>query len=179
MNNFVEVIDGFKTNNVFYQDTDSLYIEKKHWDILNEAGFVGSNLCQGENDYDLGGILFGLFLAPKIKFCLTINEFGVIEEHKTFKGFSDVNRLLDSKKYFEMKEGKSVSSKFPLSWKKSFSDGVVIPTRDRYCNKCSDDYICEDCESKTKQYKEFEANLNELKRQPPNELNQMLPYYVV
>ena len=179
MNNFVEVIDGFKTNNVFYQDTDSLYIEKKHWDILNEAGFVGSNLCQGKNDYGDGGIFFGLFLAPKIKYCLTINEFGVIEEHKTFKGFGDVNRLLDSKKYFEMKEGKSVSSKFPLSWKKSFSDGVVIPTRDRYCNKCSDDYICEDCESKTKQYKEFEAKLNELKRQPPNELNQMLPYYVV
>ena len=124
-------------------------------------------------------MFFGLFLAPKIKYCLTINEFGVIEEHKTFKGFGDVNRLLDSKKYFEMKEGKSVSSKFPLSWKKSFSDGVLIPTRDRYCNKCSDDYICKDCESKTKQYKEFEANLNELKRQPPNELNQMLPYYVV
>ena len=115
MNNFVEVIDGFKTNNVFYQDTDSLYIEKKHWDILNEAGFVGSNLCQGKIDYDLGGILFGLFLAPKIKYCLTINEFGVIEEHKTFKGFGDVNRLLDSKKYFEMKEGKTVSGSFPLS----------------------------------------------------------------
>ena len=71
-----------------------------------------------------------MFLAPKIKYCLTINEFGVIEEHKTYKGFGDVNRLLDSKKYFEMQEGKSVSSKFPLSWKKSFSDGVIIPTRE-------------------------------------------------
>ena len=146
---------------------------------MNSVGYVGSNLLQAKNDYGDDGIFFGLFLAQKIKYCLTINEFGVIEEHKTFKGFGDVNRLLDSKKYFEMQEGKSVSSKFPLSWKKAFSDGVIIPTRDRYCNKCSDDYICEDCESKTKQYKEFEANLNELKRQPPNELNQMLPYYVV
>ena len=179
MNNFVEVIGGFKTNNVFYQDTDSLYIEKKHWNALNAVGCVGSNLCQGKNDYDLGGIFFGLFLAPKIKYCLTINEFGVIEEHKTFKGFGDVNRLLDSKKYFEMKEGKTVSGSFPLSWKKSFEAGVVIPTRDRFCNKCSDDYICEDCESKTKQYKEFEANLNLLKRQSPNEFGYMLPYYIV
>ena len=179
MNNFVEVIGGFKTNNVFYQDTDSLYIEKKHWNVLNAVGCVGSNLCQGKNDYDLGGIFFGLFLAPKIKYCLTINEFGVIEEHKTFKGFGDVNRLLDSKKYFEMKEGKTVSGSFPLSWKKSFEAGVVIPTRDRFCNKCSDDYICEDCESKTKQYKEFEANLNDLKRRPPNEFGHMLPYYIV
>ena len=59
MNNFVEVIDGFKTNNVFYQDTDSLYIEKKHWDILNEAGFVGSNLLQAKTDYGDGGVFFG------------------------------------------------------------------------------------------------------------------------
>ena len=40
MNNFVEVIDGFKSNIVFYQDTDSLYIEKKHWKILNSVGYV-------------------------------------------------------------------------------------------------------------------------------------------
>ena len=29
MNNFIRVIDGFKTNNIYYTDTDSLYIEKK------------------------------------------------------------------------------------------------------------------------------------------------------
>ncbi len=85
MNNFVEVIDGFKTNNVYYQDTDSLYIEKKHWDALNLSRFVGSNLCQGKNDYGVGGTFFSLFLAPKIKFCLTINEYGVVEE-ENFKG---------------------------------------------------------------------------------------------
>ena len=61
MNNFLSVIDGFKTNNVYYQDTDSLYIEKKHWDKLDEAGLVGKNLCQGKNDYGDGGIFYGLF----------------------------------------------------------------------------------------------------------------------
>ena len=39
MNNFIRIIDGFKTNNVYYQDTDSLYIEKKHWNELNENKF--------------------------------------------------------------------------------------------------------------------------------------------
>ena len=34
MNNFVRIIDGFKNNNVYYQDTDSLYIEKKQSNIL-------------------------------------------------------------------------------------------------------------------------------------------------
>ena len=52
-NNFVEVIDGCKSNNVFYQDTDSLYIEKKHWNILNSVGYVGSNLLQAKNDYTM------------------------------------------------------------------------------------------------------------------------------
>ena len=51
MNNFVRVIDGFKTNNVFYQDTDSLYIERKHWNVLDKAGLVGNDLLQGKNDY--------------------------------------------------------------------------------------------------------------------------------
>ena len=30
MNNFVHAIDGFYTNDVYYTDTDSLYIENKH-----------------------------------------------------------------------------------------------------------------------------------------------------
>ena len=32
MNNFILAIDGFYTNDVYYTDTDSLYIENKHWD---------------------------------------------------------------------------------------------------------------------------------------------------
>ena len=134
MNNFIRVIDGFKTNNVYYQDTDSLYIEKKHWNSLDKAMLVGNDLLQGKNDYGDGGIFYSLFLAPKVKYCLTINEYGIVEEHKTFKGFSDIGRLLDSKKYFDMQEGKKVVGTFPLSWKKSFESGVVIPSKTRNCN---------------------------------------------
>ena len=32
MNNFIHAIGGFYTNDVYYTDTDSLYIENKHWD---------------------------------------------------------------------------------------------------------------------------------------------------
>ena len=76
-----------------------------------------------------------------------------------------------------MQEGKKVTAKFPLSWKESFESGVVIPTKDRYCQKCLKDILCECCELKTKELKEFEANLNELKRLPPNEFGQVIPYY--
>ena len=65
MNNFIHAIDRFYTNNVYYTDTDSLYIENKHWDKLKKAGLVGKELLQGKNDYKDGGIFYGLFLAPK------------------------------------------------------------------------------------------------------------------
>ena len=42
----------------------------------------------------------------------------LLEEHKTFKGFGDVNRFLDSKKYFDLQQGKKIVGSFPLSWKK-------------------------------------------------------------
>ena len=61
MNNFVEVLQVLKTINVFYQDTDSLYIEKKHWDTLNSACYVESNLCQVKNDYNDGGFSLDWF----------------------------------------------------------------------------------------------------------------------
>ena len=56
--------------------------------MLDRANLVGKKLCQGQNDYDTGGILYGLFLAPEIKHVLTINDFGIIEEHNFFKRYS-------------------------------------------------------------------------------------------
>ena len=41
INNFIHAIDGFYSNDVYYTDTDSLYIENKYWDKLNKAGLVG------------------------------------------------------------------------------------------------------------------------------------------
>ena len=51
MNNFIHANSGFYTNDVYYTDTDSLYIENKHWDKLDKAGLVGKILLQGKNDY--------------------------------------------------------------------------------------------------------------------------------
>ena len=45
----------FFTNDVYYRDTDSLYIENKHWDKIDKAGLVGKNLLKGKNDYKDGG----------------------------------------------------------------------------------------------------------------------------
>ena len=68
MNNFIHVVKGFHTNDVYYNDTDSKYIENKHWDKLDKARLVGKNLLQVKNDYKDGGLFYALFLSPKIKF---------------------------------------------------------------------------------------------------------------
>ena len=60
MNNFKQAIDGFYSNDVYYTDTDSLYIENKNWDKLDKAGLVGKNRLQCENDYKERGIWNGL-----------------------------------------------------------------------------------------------------------------------
>ena len=35
-------------------------------------------------------IFYSLYLAPKVKYCLTIINMELVQEHKTFKGFGDV-----------------------------------------------------------------------------------------
>ena len=178
MNNFIHAIHGFNTNDVYYTDTDSLYIEKKQWNNLYKAGLVGKNLLRGKNDYKGGGIFYGLFLAPKIKYCLTINKYGVISEHKTFKGFPIVSENLDRKEYFKMYKGDKLVAKVSLSWKKSFSQRVVIPHKRRNCSECKKGILCDDCDKTVKQKKEFSANLNESKRERPNDFGHMLPKYL-
>ena len=179
MNDFIKDINGFYDNNIYYTDTDSLYIEKKYWDVLDKANLVGEALCQGKNDYKTGGIFYGLYLAPKIKYCSTIDEYGVIKEHKMFKGFNDSKRLLHRSQYFKMKEDEKISAMLPRSWKKFFDSGIIIPTKMRFCIECKDNKMCVKCNNQVNEKKEFEANLNELKRHKPNDFGYMLPYYII
>ena len=145
MNNFIREINGFYNTTIYYTDTDSLYIEKNIWGVLDKANLVGKNLCQGKNDYETGGIFLGLFLAPKIKYVLTIDHYGIIQQHMTFKGFNDSKRLLDRSHYFDMLDGKKITAMLPRSWKKSFNNGVIIPPKMRQCNACKDEILCVTC----------------------------------
>ena len=179
MNNFIREINGFYNNSIYYGDTDSLYIEKKYWDVLDKAKLVGKNLCQGKNDYKTGGIFYGLFLAPKIKYVLTIDHYGIIQQHMTSEGFNDSKRLLDRSQNFDMLNGKKVTAMLRRSLKKSFNNGVIIPTKMRQCNECKDEILCVTFNNRINENKEFEANLNLLKRKAPNEFGYMLPYYKI
>ena len=47
----------------------------------------------------------------------------------------------------------------------------------RFCDECNDKIICDRCNNQIDEIKEFETNLNELKRQVPNQFIHMLPFY--
>ena len=179
MNNFIREINGFYNNSIYYGDTDSLYIEKKYWDVLDKANLVGKNLCQGKIDYKTGGIFYGLFLALKIKYVLATDHYGIIQQHMTFKGFNDSKRLLHRSQYFDMLNGKKITAMLPRSWKKSFNNGVIIPTKMRQCNECKDEILLVTCNNRIDENNEFEANLNLLKRKAPNKFGYMLPHYKI
>ena len=146
--------------------------------MLDNANLVGKIFCQSENDYKSGGISYGLFLAPKIKYALTIDGFGIIQQHMTFKGFKDKKRLLERSHFLDMLEGKKISAILPKSWKKSFNIGIVIPAKMRRCDKCGGKILCATCNIQINEIKEFEVNLILSKREAPNKVGYMLPCFL-
>ena len=78
-----------------------------------------------------------------------------------------------------MGDGDNLIAKVPLSWKKSFNQGVVIPHKMRNCTECKKDILCENCDNLVNQRKKFSANLNEIKREKPIDFGHMLAMYII
>ena len=140
---------------------------------------------------------YAWFLAPKIKYCLVIDEFGIISAKRTFKGYSEEHRMINLEEYISLSEGKTVSTTFSIDWTKTFG-GIKIPHRKQNCSECDNTKIFSDCVIKPKmncfdcemeksckscldlisQKKSYSTDINMLKRNPPNQYHQMLPHYV-
>ena len=54
---------------------------------------------------------------------------------------------------------------------------VIIPSAEKYCTDCDENFLCDKCNKLVNQTKEFAPNLYELKRQTPDEFRHMLPWY--
>ena len=59
---------------------------------------------------------------------------------------------------------KAESKNISLSWKKSSSEGVLIPHKMKKCSDCKNDSLCDRCDKLVNQKKKFSANLNELSK---------------
>ena len=173
-----------------------MYIHMKYWSNLVDIGFVSKSLGLGKNDYGNSGILYAWFLAPKIKYCLVIDDFGVIWAKRTFKGYSEEYRRIKLDEFISLSEGKTVSGRFSIDWSKTF-EGIKRPHRKQDCLDCDNRKICSDCVIKPKtngfncemesacktcldrisQKKTYSTDVNMLKKKPANGYYQMLPYY--
>ena len=47
---YKHILNGFRSIILNYQDTDSLYIEKKHWDTKDRGRIVSGNPGKSKND---------------------------------------------------------------------------------------------------------------------------------
>ena len=55
-----------------------------------------------KSDYGNSGIFYAWFLAPKIKYCLVVDDFDVILAKRTFKGFSEEHRMIKLDEYISL-----------------------------------------------------------------------------
>ena len=119
---------------------------------------MGKFLLHWKNYYKARGNFYGLFLAAKVKHCVTKNKYGVVDEYKTFRRSTNVSENLDSKESSKMLDSDVLIAKVPLSWRKSFIHGVIIPHKLGIC-KCSKNVLWDDCDKLANQQKEFSADL--------------------
>ena len=85
----INQVVGFYNISIYYGDTDSMYIHKKYWSDLVDIVFFGKSLCLGKNDYGNSGIFYACFLAPKIKYCLVIDDLVLIRPNELSRGEED------------------------------------------------------------------------------------------
>ena len=126
MNDVIKQVDRFYKISIHYTDTDSLYIHKKYWSPLVDKGFVGKSPGLDKIDCDNSGLFFAWFPAPKIKYCLVIDDFGVILANRTFKCFTEGHKMMKLIDYISLLEGKTISGGFSIDRTKLF-EGIRLP----------------------------------------------------
>ena len=67
MKKFVPEIDGFLSNIVYYQATNSFYTNMDHYGKVKKAGDVVINLRQAGNGYGGGGLFFSILFSGSKK----------------------------------------------------------------------------------------------------------------
>ena len=77
-------------------------------------GFVGKSFDLGKNDYGNSGIFYAWFLAPKIKYCLVMDDFGVTLAKRISKGYSEEHKLIKLNEYISLSEGKTICGRFSI-----------------------------------------------------------------
>ena len=153
-------------------------------------------LDKGKNNYANSGIFYAWFLAPRTKYCLVIDDFGVISAERTFKGYSKEHGMTKLNEIISLSEGKTYSERFSIDWTELI-EGIKIPHQKPGCLDCKNELICGEfikksklsffnCEmeraretflDQTVQRKTYSIDVSMLKK-PAIDCYQMLPHYI-
>ena len=104
-------LDGFEAVFVGYTDIDSFFMSKT---LVNSGRktMIGERKGQWKNDYGDDGIFSAVFIAPKLKYCLIIIEYGVIDEKQHSKVLETLIEILNRSKVLNYEENKKVVISF-------------------------------------------------------------------
>ena len=154
------------------------------------------NLLAWVNKITVNSGSFFWYLTAKMKYCLLIDDFGVFSAKRTFKGFSEVHKMIKLDEFIYLLERKTFSGRFSVDWTKTI-EGIKILHRKQDCLDCDNGKNCIDCAIKPKmncfycemkgtckacldpipQKETYSYDNNLLKRKPAIETYQTLPYY--
>ena len=77
-------LDGFRNNKISYEDNNTEFINN-YYQILKTKDFFAENLYQANKEYGKGAVPNGLFLAPQFKYCIVIDENGILSQKQLSK----------------------------------------------------------------------------------------------
>ena len=87
-------------------ETRIVYTYTKTTTILSKKGLLAENLSQSKNDYgENAGIVYGVFLASKVKYCIVIDDNGALAQKTTFKGFNQNIKNITFKNSLDLERG--------------------------------------------------------------------------
>ena len=102
MNDGIPALGGCKNHKIYYRDNDSVNIHNDDYEIIKTKSLFGKVHFQSKNDDRKGGILCGLFLAPKVKYCIATDESGVLSQKTTFRGYNKDVMELNFKNFLDL-----------------------------------------------------------------------------
>ena len=138
----------------------------------------------------------GLFLAPKIKYCVFIDENGIISPKTSFKRYDQKLVGLNFKDFSHLQRGDTILGNSQLKSKRGLC-GVNIPHSVFQCPQSYSDKIekqcemspklngsecevvkaCKNCLNKIIQTKYYSTEIKQFKRLSENEIGYMLPHF--
>ena len=86
---------------------------------------IGKELFQSKNDYGDAGIIYGLFRCPKVKYCIVINEMGILGEKTTFKSYDKEISGVSFKDSPDLERRPTIHNKSNLKCKRKFQGNKV------------------------------------------------------